>query len=90
MEGRPLAMEGTLSRCGQTTRGGLPAWELVVRLPIPHHKKKPPSYEPFNTALDLDGLSLYKQFELMNMEMRFSTWNTRSLYRAGSLVTVSK
>jgi hypothetical protein len=24
------------------------------------------------------------------MEMRFGTWNVRSLYRAGSLVTVSK
>jgi hypothetical protein len=31
-----------------------------------------------------------KQPKLRNMDMRFSTWNMQSLYRAGSLLTVSK
>jgi hypothetical protein len=26
----------------------------------------------------------------MNIDMRFGTWNVRSLYRAGSLMTVAK
>jgi exonuclease III len=34
--------------------------------------------------------SLDKQPKQQNMDMRFDKWNIRSLYRAGSLVTVSK
>jgi hypothetical protein len=31
-----------------------------------------------------------KQPKRRNMDMRFGTWNIRSLYRAGSLMTVSR
>jgi hypothetical protein len=34
--------------------------------------------------------SLDRQPKLRNMDMRFGTWNVRSLYRAGSLMTVSR
>jgi hypothetical protein len=34
--------------------------------------------------------SLDKRSKLRNMDMRFGTWNVRSLYRAGSLMTVSR
>jgi hypothetical protein len=34
--------------------------------------------------------SLDKQPKLMKMDIRFGTWNVRSLYRAGSLMTVAK
>jgi hypothetical protein len=33
---------------------------------------------------------LHKRSKLRNIDMRFGTWNVRSLCRAGSLVTVSK
>jgi hypothetical protein len=34
--------------------------------------------------------SLDKQPKLKKMDMRFGTWNVRSLHRAGSLMTVAK
>jgi hypothetical protein len=34
--------------------------------------------------------SLDKQPKQWNMHMRFGSWNVRSLYRAGSLMTVSR
>jgi hypothetical protein len=34
--------------------------------------------------------SLDKRPKLRNMDMRFGTWNVRSLYRVGSLMTVSR
>jgi hypothetical protein len=34
--------------------------------------------------------SLDKRHKLRNIDMRFGTWNIRSLYRAGSLLTVSR
>jgi hypothetical protein len=33
--------------------------------------------------------SLDKRLKLRKMNVRFGTWNVRSLYRAGSLVTVA-
>jgi hypothetical protein len=33
---------------------------------------------------------LDKRHKLRNTDMRFGTWNVRSLYRAGSLKTVSR
>jgi hypothetical protein len=33
--------------------------------------------------------SLHKQTKLKKMNMRFGAWNVRSLYRAGSLMTVA-
>jgi hypothetical protein len=35
-------------------------------------------------------ISLGKRFKLQNMDTIFGTWNIRSLYRAGSLMIVSK
>jgi hypothetical protein len=40
-------------------------------------------------AWDLDDF-LDKRPKLKKMDMRFGTWNIRSLYRAGSLMTVAK
>jgi hypothetical protein len=34
--------------------------------------------------------SLDKRPKLQNMDMRFGTWNVRSLYRVGSLLRVSR
>jgi hypothetical protein len=34
--------------------------------------------------------SVHKRPKRRNMDMRFGTWNVRSLYRVGSLMTVSK
>jgi hypothetical protein len=34
-------------------------------------------------------ISLIKRPKLWKMDMRFGTWNVRSLYRAGSLMTVA-
>jgi hypothetical protein len=34
--------------------------------------------------------SLDERHKRKNMDMRFSTWNVRSLYRTGSLMTVSR
>jgi hypothetical protein len=34
--------------------------------------------------------SLDKRPKLRDMDMRFGTWNVRRLYRAGSLLTVSR
>jgi hypothetical protein len=53
------------------------------------HRKKEACYETFNRDLDFD-VFFDKRPKLRNMDMRFGTWNIRSLYRAGSLVTVLK
>jgi hypothetical protein len=56
-----------------------------TRLTIPHRKKLTfPEMLRVYIALDLDTLGR------QNMDMRFGTWNIRSLYRAGSLMTVSR
>jgi hypothetical protein len=39
-------------------------------------------------ASDLDSFD--KRPKLWTMDMRFGTWNVRSLYRAGSLMRVAK
>jgi hypothetical protein len=46
-------------------------------------------YEPIQRALDLN-IFLDKRLKRWNMNTRLGTWNVRSLYRARSLVTVSK
>jgi hypothetical protein len=53
------------------------------------HRKKQTYYGNIMRASDLDG-SLNKQPKRRNMDMRFGTWNIRSLYRMGSLMTVSR
>jgi hypothetical protein len=59
-----------------------------VELTSPHRKKKPvtkTSKEPWTWTDFLD-----KRPKLWNMDMRFGAWNVKSLYRAGSLKTVSR
>jgi hypothetical protein len=59
-----------------------------VGLTTLHHKNKlvkKTSKEPRTWKDFLD-----KRFKLRNMEMRFGTWNVKSFYRAGSLMTVSR
>jgi hypothetical protein len=59
---------------------------------VPHRKH---TYGP---SLPITGIALLSLFIInfsmlwpgMNMDMRFGTWNVRSLYRAGSLMTVSR
>jgi hypothetical protein len=52
------------------------------------HRKKPVTnnLHKFRTWTD----SLDKRPKLRNMDMTFVLWNVRSLYRAGSLMTVSR
>jgi hypothetical protein len=71
---------------GQMTRGGPPAWRSGVELITLHCKTK------FITTISIEPLawtdSLDKRPKRRNMDMRFGFWNVRSLYRAGSLMTV--
>jgi hypothetical protein len=43
----------------------------------------------FSRSLDLDGF-LGRQLKLKKMDMRFGTWNFRSMYRADLLRTVEE
>jgi hypothetical protein len=57
-------------------------------LTIPHHKKN--LLRTIYTNLG-PGLILWiNDHKLWNMHMRFELWNVRSLYTAGSLMTVSR
>jgi hypothetical protein len=60
-------------------KGGTPAYELIGQFPA---VKKPACYEM------LRGVSDLEQPNQRKMDMRFGTWNARSLYRSGSLKTV--
>jgi hypothetical protein len=73
----------------QTTRSGPPAWELSVGLTTLHRKKNTFVTKKIKEPWTLTD-SLDKRPKLWNMDMRFGTWNVRSLYRAGSLKTVSR
>jgi hypothetical protein len=55
-----------------------------VKLTTLHHKK----YIYYEHRIRTDSLD--KQPKQQNMDMRFGLWNVRSLYRAGSLMTVSR
>jgi hypothetical protein len=59
-----------------------------VGLTTLHHKNKlvTKNLTELRTWTD----SLDKRPKLRNMDMRFGTWNVRSLYKAGSLMTVSR
>jgi hypothetical protein len=46
-------------------------------------------FEILQRASDWDGV-LNEQPKLMKMDMRFGTWNLRTMYRAGSLITVAE
>jgi hypothetical protein len=76
------------SSSGQTTRGGPPAWGLGVGLkPFTVKNKfvKKNQAQPWTWTDSVD-----KRLKGRNMDMRFGLWNVQSLYRAGSLMTVSK
>jgi hypothetical protein len=68
---------------------GVPlALRLVVRLKTPHPKNKlvAKCHKEPRTWMD----SLDKRSKARKMDVRVGTWNVRSLYRAGSLMTVAK
>jgi hypothetical protein len=73
---------------GKTTMGGPPAWRLAVGLTIPHLKNKlvTKCHKGPRTWRDF----MDKRPTLKKLDMRFGTWNIRSLYRADSLMTVAK
>jgi hypothetical protein len=70
-------------------RGGPSDWGLGVELITTHHKKNrlvtKHKHEPRAWRDSLD-----KRPKGRNMDMRLQTWNIRNLYRAGSLVRLSK
>jgi hypothetical protein len=61
---------------------------LGVGLTTPHRKNKLFTNNLHTPRTWTDSLD--KGLKLCNMDMRFGTWNVRSLYRAGSLMTVSR
>jgi hypothetical protein len=83
-----LAENILVSSRGQKTRGGPPALGLGVGLTTPHRKKYPVTNNLHKPRTWSDSLD--KQPTLRNMDMRFGLWNIRSLYRAGSLMTVTR
>jgi hypothetical protein len=67
--------------------GGPPSGGLGVGLTTPHSKMKLVTKhltEPQTLKNSLD-----KRPKRRNMDIRFGTWNIRSLFRVGSLITVS-
>jgi hypothetical protein len=69
-------------------KGWPPSLRLGVGLTTPNLKNKlvTKCHKGPQTWTD----SLDKQPKLRKMDTRFRTWNVRSLYRAGSLVTAAK
>jgi hypothetical protein len=67
--------------------GGPIAWGLGVGLTTPHCKKIS-LLQNVTQGRRPGWILLHKQPKLRKMDMRFGTWNVRSMYRAGSLVTV--
>jgi hypothetical protein len=78
-------MEGISSR-GQLTRGGLPACRLGVGLTTPYRK----TFLLLRNVSKRLGLGRILWHELSNgkRDMRFGTWNVRSLYRVGAIKSV--
>jgi hypothetical protein len=77
-----------MSSCGQPTRGDSPDWGLGVGLTTPHLRNKLVTKchkGPQSWADSLD-----KRTELRKIDVRFGTWNIRSLYRAVSLMKVER
>jgi hypothetical protein len=72
----------------QPTRGGRPSWGWGVEFTTPHRKNNlvTKCHKGLPTLTD----SLDKRHMLRKMDVRIGTWNVRSLYRADSLVTVSR
>jgi hypothetical protein len=61
---------------------------LGVGLTTLHHKNKLVTENLIEPRTWMDSLD--KQPKLRNMDMRFGTWNVRSLCRVGSLLTISR
>jgi len=74
----------TISNRGQPTRGGLPARELGDVLTTPHWTTCLVMKQIHVSPAWTDPSVNTKQWK---RDMRFGTWNVRSLYRAGSLTT---
>jgi hypothetical protein len=68
-------------------RGWSSAWGFGGELTTPHLKKSV-YYKMFTTALVLDRLFCMTKHQKMNV--RFGTWNVRSLYMTGSLKTEAR
>ena len=68
--------------------GGPPAWGLGEVLTTPHHKKYPVTnclqVKPWTWT---DTLARHKQ---QKRDMRFGTWNVRSLYQVGLLTAAAR
>jgi hypothetical protein len=77
-----------MSSHGKTTRGGPSAWELGVGLTTLYHKNKLVTKNLTEPRTWTDSLD--KRPKRRNMDMRFGNWNVRSLYKVGSLKTVSR
>ena len=71
---------------GQPTRSGPPAWGFGVTLTTSHCKNKGVQKRHTGPPNWTDNLERPWQ---RKMDMRFGTWNVRSLYRAGALGLVT-
>jgi hypothetical protein len=69
-------------------KGGPPVWGLGVGLTTLHHKNKLVTKNLTEPRTWTDSLDTRRK--LQNRDMRFGTRNVRSLYRVGSLMTVSR
>jgi len=61
--------------CGNTTKGGLPAWRLGLGLMTPHHKRLGRTKCYTGPGALSDSLERPKQ---KKMDVRFGTWTVRS------------
>jgi hypothetical protein len=69
----------------QPTRGSPPAWGLGLGLTSPH-RKNVSRYEMFQHARTwTDSLA---RLNLLKKDMRYGTWNVRSLCSAGTIKSV--
>jgi hypothetical protein len=86
------SQHGASSGCGW--RNGLQLWKLAVNI---LNKQPRTDNKGWSSSLGVgrgdnnpSPDSLDKRPKLRNMDMRFGMWNVSSLYRAGSLMTVSR
>jgi hypothetical protein len=70
-------------------RGGPPAWRLGVGLTTTRNKKNKLVMKCHKRPRAWTD-SINKRSKIGKMNMRFGMWDVRSLYRAGSLMTVAK
>jgi hypothetical protein len=77
-----------IRRRGEQTRGSAPSSVFGMGLTTPRHKIK--FVTKYHKGPRIWTDSLDKRPKLRKMEVQFGVWNVRSLYRAGSLITVAK